>query len=117
MPTVSAVHEQMHQGTSEQQQPYPIGRQPPGEVCPVLGSKKIRGDDEETDKYPFRLGYRFLAAIRLVPMFMVHKSLLMRYRRGCEYSKLIFTGPVKPRRTIAISIEIPGYLAGMDCII
>ena len=74
VPAMSAVHEQMHQGTSEQQQPYPIGRQPPEEVCPVLGNNEIRGDDEETDKYPFRPGFSFLAAIRLVPVFMVHKS-------------------------------------------
>jgi hypothetical protein len=104
---MSAVHKHMHQGASEQQQPYPIGRQPPGEVCPVLGNKEIRGDDEETDKYPFRHGFCSGAAIRFVLVIVVHEFsfVWMGYRRGCEYSKLVFTAPVEPGRTISISMR------------
>ena len=43
----------------------------------MLDCKEKRGDDEETDKYPFPSGYRFHTAIWLVLMIMVHKSLLL----------------------------------------
>jgi hypothetical protein len=50
MPTVSAVHDDVHQRTGQQEKP----RQDAEEMSAVFSEEKKRGQREKADEYPFR---------------------------------------------------------------
>jgi hypothetical protein len=39
----------------------------------MLEDEEIGGNDGESDENPFGLGFHSVAAVRLMPVFMVHK--------------------------------------------
>jgi hypothetical protein len=43
----------------------------------VFGDKEIGGNGGKSDEYPFDPGFHSVAAVRLMPVVMVHKSLLL----------------------------------------
>jgi hypothetical protein len=73
---VPAVHENVHQRTGEQEEEERQVVEKPREMRPVFGDQEIGGNDEKSDEYPLDPGFRSIAAARLVPMLMIHWSVL-----------------------------------------
>jgi hypothetical protein len=48
MPTVSTMHEQMHERTGQQQQEWQVGN----DVGPVLGQQEVPGDGKKAEEEP-----------------------------------------------------------------
>jgi hypothetical protein len=61
---MSAMHENVHQGTSEQRQPY----QKTKHMRPVLGKEQRAGNDQEADQHP--PGTRFQKALLVAGMIL-----------------------------------------------